>query len=769
MITEERKRWKREIKRAGEILSERETVDSEGLTTEKSLEIFHIPRSASDIELLSLADESNCIFEALTAILLMTTREGEPRTGSSLYAPSWGLLLWNQEEWDARKKSKVWRIHQGLKIGCQDDLDFVIKIAFCFLKAQEAGFAKKWADKYFINYNVLKEILDDVVDLLNKNYRLAAEEKEKRNLSFKLVERVRTVIQYAWPEKLMNLIHGEENVSYYIAGKNKKGVISLQCAGDWQDRNHAIIATSTENEVIVKGYPQKLPVGSFMVQLPGQTKIEKQKYLFVDQRLPVGSWVQIKEENGRVFINPEKEDKYFRETEFIDEMLPVSIEGEWLGKQNAERAKIIEWIEKNGQVVAVINPFDNKDIRMLEKKKGDNVEVKIKELKRDPIGRGGWIVALINDDFEVPIELREMCLCPWGPGLEFIEGKTIILTVKNIDKNGLLKLSNIVHIIEDLKNIRKEILENKKSTKRSEGSFTDRIGFVFEIVEEEEKAIVGIESKNGIIHPLEVKQSNIPGGELKVLRMGEEIIIRMFSQKGKDKIPIEYLTNEEIRNIPKGWEIKKEEGKLLVPFCLEDQEFKDWPARIEVVDFIKRHSWQYCLWAKVISLKDRLSVLREMDLLEGEIQKIDYEKDGKTIKSAQVLLLDNIPGFIFGKDLGILSISKGDRMSFYIKSINSHSGFLRLTTIQGEKDRKRKQKEYISRMQAKIRKAKSTIKGIRRNIVINKQKQKTARSREWEERYGEWIADDTKKINDIKFSIQEWEKKIISAKKQIKK
>lgn len=104
-------RWEKEINRAKATIEERKMVDEEGLIAEKALEIFHIPRSASEIDLLRLADEKNCLGEALTAIYLMATREGEPRTGANLYAQGFGLLLWNPE-WRAKVKAKVWSLHQ---------------------------------------------------------------------------------------------------------------------------------------------------------------------------------------------------------------------------------------------------------------------------------------------------------------------------------------------------------------------------------------------------------------------------------------------------------------------------------------------------------------------------------------------------------------------------------------------------------------------------------------------------------------------------------
>lgn len=245
----------------------------------------------------------------------------------------------------------------------------------------------------------------------------------------------------------------------------------------------------------------------------------------------------------------------------------------------------------------------------------------------------------------------------------------------------------------------------------------------------------------------------------------------------RDHISADHLTNEEIDTIgvlPRG-EYDKEKGEVLFAYCLEDKDLKNWPARPEALEFVKRHSFQYCLVAKIESLKERLSQLKEMDQVEGVVQRITYEEDGKTIKSVQVLVEGNILGFAFGSDLGPISVSEGKKIIFYVKTVDPNSGFLRLVSKEAQEEKRKKQQEFIERTQAHIQrwennivKARAAIEKIRQNIAKNQAKLRTARSREWEARFQRWIEEDERKIREIEWSIRVWLGKIESARDRLK-
>ena len=775
----------KEIKRAQQSLKDRGVVDQKGEIVERALELLGIPRSSTETSLLFSADEQGLLFETMAVLMLMSTRDGESRTGANLYNPYFGLLLWN-EEWTAKTKARVDRIHQGLKVGCQDDLDFVIKLAYCFWKTERNGLSEKWAKYHFLNYGNLQGVLSEINELIAETF---GEEREEsiRDMDLDSLDKIRLLMTSTWLDRVVSL---------------ESGTVSLQCVGSWQERKKALAMTLIEEGVVIDGYPQRVPRASFMVNLPGKVSRERRD-LFIDQRFPISSWVKVKEERGKIFIveliavpepikvnyrktlwlkeESKKEETINFDERFIDwpkdETLPI--EGVWIEKSKTDRAKIVGWIEKDGQPVAVLSPFADSDIVAAVGQKGDALKVKIHQVIRDPVGKGGWILVRTENGIDLTVELEEMSLSPIGYGLEQIKGKTLNLAIKDFDKDGYPILSNIEQLIEDLKKLREEISESEKATKVSQRNFIDLSGFVVEIDEEEEKAIIVIIRGEGIIHSFEVSQTYVPGGDLRNLRINEEIVIRLFNRTNDDEISVEYFTEKEINSRPRSWRLNEAGDKALVPLCLEDKDIERWDVRPELIDFVKRHSWQYCLQARIVSLKERLSKLNEEDLVEGVIQQIDYEEDRETIKAVQVIIDGNIPGFAFGSDLGSLSVLEGDRISFYIKAVDPNSGFLRLIDSKVEVQQT---KEYIERCQNNILKAKVVIKGLKE--AIEKREANIAKLRRWisdprcsrlkAEEYERYIAENNSeiisirsKIKAIDDSIRRWEEKKSSAKKKL--
>ena len=169
----------------------------------------------------------------------------------------------------------------------------------------------------------------------------------------------------------------------------------------------------------------------------------------------------------------------------------------------------------------------------------------------------------------------------------------------------LPQLSNIGAIIEDLRSIREKIFRSEKTTK-SGRRYLDLAAFVAEINAEEEKAVAVVPRRNGtLFHPFEISQTHVPGGSLKNLRLGEEVVVQLFLRPGFYEIPVERLTPEEIKNRPRTWELDESKEIVLAPWCLGDEEAEKWPARPEIIDFVRRQSWQYGFNARIISLQER--------------------------------------------------------------------------------------------------------------------------------------------------------------------
>ncbi len=740
-----RKKWQKELQRASRAISENQFVSKNGLVTEKAQEIFHVPRSTRDIDVLALADEYNCALEAAVTLFLMATRDGEPRTGANLYAQGLGLLIWDPE-WVASTKMKVWQLHQGLKLGCRDDLDFTIKLAHCFLRAEEKGVAQEWADYYQVNYQRVREALHSSREVIDFHYRSKAQE-EVRSLDIGILERVSQILTIAWRNKLVDIKGGTPS-TYPLTTKGKVGVVSPQCAGDWQKKVKAIVATAVEGEAIVKGYPQEVPNASFMVDLPSRAQ---KRDIFLDQRFPVGSWVEVKEERGKtylskldevplpirisfkknIWLSEEKREKMvsYDQRFVVNEFQGISVQGIWFAQKKANRARIVEWTQQNDVPVAILSPFAESDISKLGKKKGDSLRIKIHRVVRDPIGKSGWVLAQ-TFKFEIPVEFGELTLSDWGAGLERLEGQTLSLLIKDFDEAGFPQLTNVERVIEDLRDIRKEISESGEKTELSERPYIELSGFVVEIKEGEERTIVVAPRKKGILHPFEIAQDYVPSGNLKNLRVNEEILLRLF-QTDMVEIPANDLTDKEIKNRPKEWEIKEEENKVLMSPCLEDKDLENWSARPEAIDFVKRRSWRYCLQVRIISLKE----------LEDNMKKAEdaIAKTRMNIDRNQSILV--------------------------------------------------KIRQNINENRARLDK-------IRQNITTNQNKRETATSEKWENIYKSWIKDseeqeakvmswikegkereaericwieeDERKIRDVELSIRDWQEKIKSARKKLR-
>ena len=649
-------RWEKEIKRAKTAIIERGLVNQEGLVNEKALEIFHIPRPSSDIDLLCLADELNCLPEAITTLFLMANREGEARTGANLYTRGLGLLLWDPT-WTVRTKMKIWSLHQGLRAGCQDDLDFVIKLACCFWTAEEKGLAKEWADYYFVNYEVLEKVLRSVKDLLNNHYRREAVE-EAREINLNFLEKVRIAMETAWSRKIVNLKPGKP-ITYPVEAKIKVGAVSQYCVGNWQEQKKTIVAAAVEEEAVVEGYPNRVPTASFIVLLPGHELTKSKVSFFVDQRFPVGSWVRVKEENGKTYIvaqeklppsikvayqktldpfedysrvylrKKEERERLFDKSFLTGEELTMPTEGVCIGGKRAEQARVVRWIKKDGQPVAVLSPFAESEILSLSKKKGDFLGVKIHQVVRDPLGRGGWILAQTEEGFEIPIELSEMSLSPSGPGLEYIEGQTLTIQIKDFDEEGLPRLSNIDKVIEDLKNFKSEIFRKSKE---------DFPGYIVDISEEEENAVAVAIRENGVVHPFEIYKEYVPGSNISNLRIGDEAMIRFsLPRTAKDHIQASWLTKREVDNIHflTEWEYDENKSEVFFPYCLGDDDFKSWSARPEAIDFVKRHSWRYCLNAQIsttTSWKEVYTSLKPEIRISGKVIETTKDQEGVNIQ-----------------------------------------------------------------------------------------------------------------------------------------
>ncbi|MBU4204826.1 hypothetical protein KKH26_01420, partial [Patescibacteria group bacterium] len=708
-----RENWATEISRSVQSVRDSQFVTKTGVITEKALEIFHIPRSVQDIDVITLADEYNCALEATVVLFLMATRDGEPRTGAKLYSSGIGLLFWDIN-WTASTKATIWHLHQALKVGCKDDLDFVIKLAYCFVRAEKRGLAELWAKYFQVNYRVIQDALDEARNILASHHRMNALEEE-RDIDINIVGRIRQVFISAWQNKVTE-ITDDKPVPCLQVEKTKIAAISSHCICNQPKGKKVIMATAVDGVAIVGGYPRQMPAASFIVCLTKETKEKKKENLFIDQIIPIGSSVSVIREKKKALIGKitrlpstisfaykqtldidlSKEERLslaeftegFLCSEFEEENYKVEVN--WVGDDMADEAIIVGWTEKSGQPIAILAPIKNSDVKS-NFEVGNWFEATVRKVVRDPSGKGGFVLISLNYDPDVSIEINTISLSPAGYGLEVLEGKTIDLCIESFDENGNPLLTNINQITKDLKVLREEISKSSEATKKSEKNYIELSALTTEINEDEEKAVVIITRKEGIIHFFEINQTYVPGKDLGNLRIGEEIVIRLISKTNGDEILVEYFAKEEIRDMPKGWGLNEIGDKVIVPLCLEDKDLEGWNVRPELIDFVKRHSWQYCLTVRIISLKERMSRLNEGMIVRATVKGIDQDGRGEDI--VRVVFGDNIPGSIPGRFLSSPKVSEGDELSLCVRGVDPETGLIRLVDEKKEKEFQKKRKE----------------------------------------------------------------------------
>ncbi len=699
-----------ELQRVNGVLHSREVVDEDGDLTESGFELWQLHRSLDEGSLLVFADRFGCAIEAATALAFL------PRLGANLYRdcyPNERLFRWDSR-WDASTKSAVAAIHNGLRVGCKDDLAFAIKIAVCYLQANKGNQVGSWARRHFLNEAALKQALDEQNKMIES--LLGAQRWQKiRDIDVSLLERLRFIISASWPDRIVGLELNDPIIFRVglLSDKSETGVISRFSAGDWKSHQKAICAAMTREWAIIEGETREAPCSCFMVAAPKQipapeisaiafalTQLRDKKnndheehMLFVDQQFPVGSQVIIEEKDGvpyftgiekipppiaETFVNTldsaisglttrftrevglaidlglgsenegeeetSNEDNY-EETIGDKTLRPVTtsqdrikvaatIQGVWAGIEKGKHAKITEWISQNGVLVAVLSPVIESNVSSaLDKKPGDTIEVKIQRVvTQDPNGKAGWLIARTKKGLDIPIELGEMSLSPLGYGLERIEGQTLELTIKDFDRMNQPQLTNLNKVIQGLKEIRQRASIRSSEQKQS----IDRMGFevkgyIAKVGEDEDRVIVVVPTVSGVVHQFEVNKEYVPMKRLSTLRIGEEVTIRLLSRDGKDEVPADRLTQEEIDKIPKIWSFDRARAKLRVPYCLGDDDFNSWPARPEVIDLVKRHSWQYSFSARIVTTefyKRAYAILKANTRITGQVAEITKHQDG---------------------------------------------------------------------------------------------------------------------------------------------
>mgnify|MGYP000936393555 CR=1 FL=1 len=696
-----------ELNRVNKVLEKRKIIDNDGDLTENGLELYRLHMPLDQSSLLILADRFGCAIEAATALAFL------PYMGANLYQ----LFRWDSR-WDAKTKSDVNAIQEGLRAGCRDDLALASKIATLYLRAEAQVQSDVWTQRYFLNEATLKQALDERNKMVEALRRDAEKDKQIRDINISLLERLRLIMAVSWPDKIVNLKIGHPITYPVESGSDEPavGIVSEYSAGDWSSQQNAICGSMIRKIAIIDGKKNEAPSSCFMVQLPkqvpkaenaviaialsqlrkGKNDTNEKKLLFIDQRFPIGSKVSIDEKNGKYYVSdviefPLKTEEKFKRSlgstectdirsstedvaklednsdiemkdggekeinEELDEEKDndkdmnishqvsfektdktiSSVEGIWAGSEKGKYANIIGWINREGMPIAVLSPImEPGRIETLDKKKGDSIRVKIQRVfTRDPHDNAGWILARTSMGLDIPIELNEMSLSPIGHGLKRIEGQILDLAIKDISKTGWPQLTNIDKVINDLRDLRKQASSGSNNENDSTGGKHPELNGYVELIKEDCSGIVVIVPRaHGVIHHFEINKKYIQISNPEDLQIGDEVIIRLVSRKGEEKISADYLKEADTAKISKKWPCDPATSKLIVPYCLEDDDFYDLPLSPEAIDYYKKRSWQYCFDASVVARKlekDAYGGLKQDNCVTGKIIETTEYKDGR--------------------------------------------------------------------------------------------------------------------------------------------
>ena len=248
---------------------------------------------------------------------------------------------------------------------------------------------------------------------------------------------------------------------------------------------------------------------------------------------------------------------------------------------------------------------------------------------------------------------------------------------------------------------------------------------------------------------------------------------RIFALDNGVEITADCLTESEMKSRPKLWKEGRTENRISVPSCLADKDLAKWNARPEAVEYVKRRSWQYCLQARIVSLKSRMSSFEEWMPVKAIIERTSRSDEGQTF--VHVVFGDNIPASIPESRLSPGGRAVGDELSLCIASLDP----LRLA----DRDMEIRQKEeVIARWKANISNSEDYISDQEERRSRDQAKvmeltiQLFTDSPKWHEIHSQWIVETNERMaqRDAKISgaqqqIAEWKDKISSVRRELKK
>lgn len=140
---------------------------------------------------LMFADRLACVPEVATALVALSGKEENERERGRLAGP--GRILAADRKWPIEWNVHARKCHEALALGCEDDLDLVIRIFAEWKAAQDPS---AWCAQWWINEEVLQE-LESAAGKLMDSLAPGMSKEARRPLDPRLAGRARAVLSRA--------------------------------------------------------------------------------------------------------------------------------------------------------------------------------------------------------------------------------------------------------------------------------------------------------------------------------------------------------------------------------------------------------------------------------------------------------------------------------------------------------------------------------------------------------------------------------------------
>jgi HrpA-like RNA helicase/predicted RNA-binding protein with RPS1 domain len=183
---------RRELVQAQAALQQLGAVDAAGDVTEDGLEMRTMTQEPEVASLLLTADGLCCVIEMATLLPLVTLQ-------LSLRG---GLYLWNPT-WDAQTRWEASRRQQALRLGCADDVEWVLKTVSAWEASGQTDRERRdWAWRFMVNHDVIANQIIPERDQLIKRLAIGTRGDVARPINLDLLERLRMAMALSIPGRI---------------------------------------------------------------------------------------------------------------------------------------------------------------------------------------------------------------------------------------------------------------------------------------------------------------------------------------------------------------------------------------------------------------------------------------------------------------------------------------------------------------------------------------------------------------------------------------